>query len=127
VSNDVDLAGKPLRKAGQTGRSGGRRSKKERQEASRATQEAHWARRVANSGSPLEALRVAVDRATTVALKKERRAAAALDAAKDTGDQAAIRSEQLRLEAVRAELRTEVIALTRALLAFAERHETIRV
>jgi hypothetical protein len=121
----TDLAGKPLRTAGQTGRSGPR-SRKERADASHAAQEAHWAARIAACESPLEALRVAADRATTVALKKERRAAAALDAAGQAGDQDAIARERRRLDAVQAELTKEVTDLTDALLAFAERHETTR-
>jgi hypothetical protein len=122
----VDLAGKPLRKAGQTGRSGSR-SKKERGEASRQNQEASWAKRFAAAGSPLAALRLAADRATTVALQKERRAAAALDAAEQAGDQDATARQQRRLDAVQAELTKEVTDLTDALLAFAERHQTTRV
>lgn len=126
MSAETDLAGKPFRKAKTTGR-GGRRSKEERQAASRDAQERHWARKFENASSPLAALRIAVDRATTVALNKERRAAAALAAAEGEGEAAAVRQAQLRSDSVRAELTAEINQLIEALLAFAERHETTRV
>ncbi|MCL2581026.1 MAG: hypothetical protein FWE35_01055 [Streptosporangiales bacterium] len=126
MSENTDLAGKPFRAAGTTGR-GTRRTKKQRQDASRANQERTWAARFEVAETPLQGLRVAVDRATSVAVKKQRRAEAALSAAKKTGDQAAIRQQQLRFESVTAELTTEITALIGGLTAFAERHETIRV
>jgi hypothetical protein len=122
---DVDLAGKDLRPAGTTGR--GRRAKSARQADSRANQQEYWAARFAAAETPLRALRVALDYATTAAVNKERRAAAALKSARKGTDEAAIRQQELRLASVRAELDREVTGFIESLVAFAERHETIRV
>lgn len=127
--SDVDLAGKPIREPGSTGRTGsrGRYTKEERQAASRAKQQAYWAQRFAAATSPLDALRVAADQASTVALQQERRAATALKRAQRSGNPAAIRQAELRLEATRAAISKEVNEIIDTLVAFTERHETIRV
>jgi hypothetical protein len=120
-----DMAGKPIRAPRRTGR--GRLPKGERQSTSRETQDRFWAARLAKTNSPVQALRVLADRATTVALQAERRAAVALEAAKAGGDPAQIKAAEARLTTLQTKLDGEINEVLDRLTSFIEAHQTVRV
>jgi hypothetical protein len=120
-----DLAGKPPREPGRTGR--GRRTRDERKAVSAATRQQHWAARIAATTTVTQALRVMTDRATTVAVQAERRVAARVARAAASGDQAAKAAADRELAALRSTLTTELNAVIDALAAFADRHQITRI
>lgn len=125
---DQDMIGKPFRTPGKTGRPGrGRRTKEERQEASRDNKANHWAGRLDGTESPIQALRVMADRATTAALQAERRAGTEVKRAQRTGDAKKIADAEKRLTTLQTTIDDEINKILDQLADFVEAHQPVRV
>lgn len=123
----TDMTGRKVREPGKSGESY-RESRERRIRESRERRARHWARRVEEAETPLQAFRVFADRVSAAVIQQERRAVVAYERARrDQPGSKKERAARTHLDKTRASITADLVWLSEQMLEIATRHETTRV